>query len=518
MLIGYDNLVNPRLFFKDGNTHFAITTSNTFYLNFDWIRYSMVQLEFQDADNRSAKAKELYYILAQGTAPLDLSLNNKDYPKLVDRMVSLKMTKASGSALLDKILKTLKVDIEYVVIDKMMSSFFEILEAADTESVKCLIQAYIVDKYRFTSSKAYNDYLTFDPLIPGTNPEDAFRDFDGAINDFKENKMLYLYSYAFSEQYVSAESKRKMQLYCEEIRDAFGKRITRLDWMSEPTKQKAIEKLETMRFNIGYPDNWIKSALPTSLKGASMLEDMFTLSTYYGKIAPELVNTPAQEACFHEAMSQWPIEIVNAFYALEVNTMVIFPAWMLEPLYDEQKSDAYNYGILSVIGHEMTHGFDDEGAKYDKIGTLENWWTVADQMEFTDRQQKLINCYNLLEIMPKELPDTYANGVKTLGENIADLGGVQVVFDAYNAKLLVQGYTGDELIKQHKKFFQAYANMWKNKYTSTHALLMLAADEHSLSKERINGVVMNIDRWYDLYDVKWGDKLYLKPEKRTYIW
>lgn len=139
-------------------------------------------------------------------------------------------------------------------------------------------------------------------------------------------------------------------------------------------------------------------------------------------------------------------------------------------------------------------------------------------MEFNGRQQKLIDCYSLLEILPTELPGVCANGLNTLGENIADLGGFQLAFDAYNAKLITQGYKGDELQKQHKKFFQSYTNLWRVKYSISKALLNLETDEHSLPKERVNGVVMNIDLWYDLYDVKWGDKLYLKPEKRTYIW
>lgn len=518
IIIGYDNLFNPRPFNKDGNTLFGIAISKTFSLNFEWVQFGMQQLGFEDAYQRNEKAKELYYILAQGTEALDLSLNNKNYPKLVDRMVALNSTKASGSKLLDKILQTLKVDINNVFIDEMMSSFFQLLENAEPEAVKCLLQAYIADQYRFTSRRACDDYLSFNPPGPEANPEDVINDFDGVMKQFQEQKMQYLYSYAYSKQYLSEERKSKMQSYCQEIRTAFGSRIAQIDWMSEPTKQKALEKLNAMKFHVGCPDKWIESALPKTLAGASMLENMFTLSLCQSKIVQELVNIPAQEACFHEAMYQWPIEIVNAFYAVEVNALVIFPVWMLEPLYDEQKSEAYNYAILAVVGHEITHGFDNDGAKYDKIGKLENWWTVADQMEFTARQQKLIECYNLLEIMPKELPGQYANGVKTLSENIADLGGCQVAFNAYNAKLLMQGYTAEELIKQHKKFFQAYANLWRNKYTSAFAMKMWEQDEHALSRERVNGVVMNVDSWYDLYDVKWGDKLYLKPEKRTYIW
>ena len=168
----------------------------------------------------------------------------------------------------------------------------------------------------------------------------------------------------------------------------------------------------------------------------------------------------------------------------------------------------------------MTHGFDSFGANYDKMGNLRNWWTVADKMEFEDRQQLLIDCYDQLELLPDEMPGVYAPGEQTLTENIADLGGFLIAHQAYMERLDRDGYTGEERLKQERKFFQGFAELWRSKYGPEYvnASLFEEQDVHSISKERVNGVVMNCDRWYELYDVQEGDKLYLPVERRTYLW
>ena len=159
-----------------------------------------------------------------------------------------------------------------------------------------------------------------------------------------------------------------------------------------------------------------------------------------------------------------------------------------------------------------------QGSKYDAVGNNRNWWTVADKMEFNARQQKLVNCFNLLEIMPDELPNEYADGVKTLGENTADLGGLLVGWQAYIEKLEREGYNREEMTKQERKFFQAYAEQWRAKYIPQYAKILKEKDEYSLPRERVNGTMMNIDRWYELYDVKFGNNLYLTPDTRARIW
>ena len=209
----------------------------------------------------------------------------------------------------------------------------------------------------------------------------------------------------------------------------------------------------------------------------------------------------------------------NAFYEPVDNSMNILPIYLQEPYYSKDYSDAFNYSSFSsTIGHEITHALDVQGSKYDAVGNNRNWWTVADKMEFNARQQKLVNCFNLLEIMPDELPNEYADGVKTLGENTADLGGLLVGWQAYIEILEREGYNREEMTKQERKFFQAYAEQWRAKYIPQYAKILKEKDEHSLPRERVNGTMMNIDRWYELYDVKFGNNLYLTPDTRARIW
>ena len=170
------------------------------------------------------------------------------------------------------------------------------------------------------------------------------------------------------------------------------------------------------------------------------------------------------------------------------------------------------------MGHEMTHGFDNNGAEYDAVGKQHNWWTVADKMAFQDRQKTMILCYNNLEFDPEEMPGQYGNGERTLGENIADLGGFLACLDAYKAQLKAEGYSGENYKEQLRKFYESYADVWCVKYGPDKLNILINSDVHSPARIRVNGVVMNTDLWYDLYGINRNHKLYLPKERRTYIW
>ena len=171
-----------------------------------------------------------------------------------------------------------------------------------------------------------------------------------------------------------------------------------------------------------------------------------------------------------------------------------------------------------IAAHEITHGFDSEGAKYDCDGRLRNWWTVADNMAFKDRQQKLIQCFNTLEFDPVGYPGKYGDGERTLTENIADLGGFLITRDAYLKRLDELGFTGENRTAQLRKFYEAFAYIWCAKYGPDKLQNILTTDIHSHARLRTNGTVMNTDMWYDLYDVDRNNILYLPLERRTYIW
>jgi predicted metalloendopeptidase len=191
---------------------------------------------------------------------------------------------------------------------------------------------------------------------------------------------------------------------------------------------------------------------------------------------------------------------------------------MLPPVTMPEASEAYAYGAIVIAAHEITHGFDSEGAKYDSDGRLRNWWTVADNMAFKDKQKLLIQCFNTLEYDPLNYPSKFGDGERTLTENIADLGGFMITLDAYLKRLDEQGFTGENRTAQIKKFYEAFAHIWCAKYSPEKLQNIITSDIHSHARLRTNGTVMNTDMWYDLYDVDRDNILYLPQERRTYIW
>lgn len=218
---------------------------------------------------------------------------------------------------------------------------------------------------------------------------------------------------------------------------------------------------------------------------------------------------------------------VNSGYMPTYNSMMIMPTMIMPPLMPNDVNEAIVYATAAGIGHEMTHGFDSFGALYDKNGEKNAIFVgQADLDKFKQISQQLADCYSTLEVMPDKLPGVFNNGNFTLGENIADLGGLEIAFEAYTNRLKHQGFEGEELRLQQQRFYLAYAQLWQARYTAPYALertqgrneFGAGKDNHSLERERINGVVMNTDAWYELFDVKPGEKLYLKPEERTHIW
>lgn len=387
-----------------------------------------------------------------------------------------------------------------------MKDIVQWVEGWSVEDLKRLMEYSVMEDYKYTSS-------TF-----ATEEGDAGA-WNSIVREAMNDYMSYPISHAFGPRYVSPELKERFEGACEELKEAFGERLADLDWMSETTKQNAMEKLEVMKVNVGYPDEWLEEGLP-ELSGATFLEDVMQLRESRFALVKAFQGQDSKQMSFHLSISEPGMSLLlpNCFYYRDCNAILIYPAFMLPPFISEDISDAYAYASFSVIGHEITHGFDNLGANFDKDGNYRNWWAVMDKMAFTEKCLSLVNCYNLLEIMPDELPGVYCDGENTLGENIADLGGVEVADQAYVKKLEREGFYGEEREKQERRFYQGWAEVWRSKYTAEIAEWSNREDIHALPKERVNGVVMNCDRWYELFGVQWGDMLYLSPELRTHIW
>ena len=311
-------------------------------------------------------------------------------------------------------------------------------------------------------------------------------------------------------RYFSPESKVRMAELVENLRKAYAERIEQLPWMTEATKRAALKKLQTLRPKIAYPDQWRDySALDVRAGDAFGNQKRAAVFDWQRKV--QRIDQPTNR-------DEWTAltpQTVNAYYNPTFNE-IVFPAAILQPPFFDPKADpAVNYGgIGAVIGHEMGHGFDDQGAKSDETGILRDWWQPEDEAAFKQRVSGLARQYDQYE----PLPGLHLNGQLTLGENIGDLGGITVALKAYGLSLhghpapVCDGLTGDQ------RFFLAYAHIWRALMRDAALRKQVMSNPHSPSEYRVNGVVRNVDAWYTAFDVKPGDKLYLPPEERVRIW
>lgn len=314
---------------------------------------------------------------------------------------------------------------------------------------------------------------------------------------------------AFVEDNFSEDAKAKIKEMVENITLVFEERISALDWMSEETKGKAKEKLGSFAKKLGFPDNW-KDYSSLSVSRDSYYQNVinsnrFEVAENLSKLEKEIDKT------------EWGMvpHIVNAYYNPLLNE-IVFPAGIMQkPFFSENYEDAVNYARMgAVIGHEFTHGFDDMGSKYDAKGQMNDWWTEADKNKFGEKTQKLIDQYNSFEV----LEGVFVNGELTLGENIADFGGLTIAYHAYARSLegkdqeLIDGYSPAQ------RFFIAFAHVWKNNIRDNALVTRVSTDPHSPGKYRVNGTLSNMPEFFEAFDIKEGDSMRQPADKIAKIW
>ena len=315
----------------------------------------------------------------------------------------------------------------------------------------------------------------------------------------------------YAEKFFPESSKQRMLTLVKNLQIALGERIAAQDWMDDSTKVNALLKLNTFYVKVGYPDKWTDlTALQIDPK-KSYYENVRECRRFWKKWNNDhRVGKPVDRDDWHMTP-----QTVNAYYNPTTNE-ICFPAGILQrPFFDPKADDAFNYGAIGVvIGHEMTHGFDDQGRRFDKDGNMKDWWTEADGKNFTQRTDKYADFFSAINV----LPDLKANGRLTLGENLADHGGLQVAFAAYqNAtkrqKLdVVDGLTADQ------RFFLAYAGVWANNITEAEIRKRTKSDPHALGRWRVNGALAHINAWYEAFGVKEGDKMFIPESERLQLW
>lgn len=313
-------------------------------------------------------------------------------------------------------------------------------------------------------------------------------------------------------KYFPEEAKERMILLIENLRKSLANRIANLEWMSAETKEKAQEKLAAIIVKVGYPDEW-KDYSKMDVVADSYAQNILNAVKFnYDDMLSE-INQPVDKKEWHMTP-----QMVNAYYNPTVNE-IVFPAAILQPpFFYMNGDDAINYGAIGVvIGHEITHGFDDRGRLYDLKGNLNDWWTAADAEKFTTKADVLVNQFNKYVVSVENNDTIYANGKLTLGENIADLGGLYIAYDALQMSL-----KGDEpLIDDFtpaQRFYIAYARLWAANMREAEKIRLTNIDEHSLGRNRINGALKNIPSFYEAFQVKDGDAMWLPEGERAVIW
>lgn len=318
----------------------------------------------------------------------------------------------------------------------------------------------------------------------------------------------------YVEKYFTPEAKAQMMTYVDYLKKSFAMHINNLAWMSSVTKQKAMDKLNKFTVKIAYPDKWkdySKLQLKSEKDGGTLYSNLQNVESWSYNKELEKIGKPVDK-------SEWGMspQTVNAYYN-PVNNEIVFPAAILQPPFFNPNADAaVNFGgIGAVIGHEMTHGFDDSGAQFDGDGNLTDWWTAEDKTNFEKATKSLASQYDKYE----PVKDVHVNGTFTNGENIADLGGVNIAFDALQMYLKDKGNPGKiDGYTPEQRFFLSWATVWRTLSTDKYMSNQVKTDPHSPGFFRSFGPLVNTDAFYKAFDLKEGDKLYKKPEERIKIW
>ena len=395
-----------------------------------------------------------------------------------------------------------------VVQNTAVPKIAQVFAAAPIETLKAWQAFNVADSAAPYLSKPFVDahFEFHDKALSGQPaPKPRWKHAVAAIDDGVGEAVGRLYV----AQYFQPQAKATMEALVGAIRSALAGRIQRVAWMSESTKARAVEKLSRLDVKIGYPAKW-RDYSALKITADDLAGDVERSTAFEWAREVKRLNAPVDRA-------EWGLtpQTVNAYYRASANE-IVFPAAILQPPFFDPDADmAVNYGAIgAVIGHEMTHGFDDHGRQFDGSGRLTDWWTADDAAKFVGETKRLGDQYSVLE----PIPGAHVKGELTMGENIADLGGLLLALDAYHASLggrpapVIDGLTGDQ------RLFLGFAQISRSAIRPDALRRQLVSDPHAPEIERVNGVVRNVDAWYDAWNIKPGDPLYLAPDQRVHIW
>ena len=362
------------------------------------------------------------------------------------------------------------------------------------------------DAAPFLSSAFVNANFAYNKVISGQKEQTPrWQRMSGLI----DGQLGELLGQLYVDKYFNLDAKKRMLDLVNNLQETFKERIKKLNWMSEETKGRALAKLEAFTKKIGFPDKW-KNYEGLDIKREDFLGNLVGCNQWQYNYNINRLGKPVDK-------TEWGMTppTVNAYYSPPKNE-IVFPAGILRfPFFDFEADDAINYGgIGAVIGHEMTHGFDDQGRQFDGDGNLHDWWSKADADEFKKRADEVVDQYNGFVI----LDTLHVNGKLTLGENLADLGGLNIAYAAFKKTFQGSGNQKIDGFTPDQRFFLNWAQVWRNNILPEAAANGILTDSHSPGMHRCNGPISNIDAFYKAFDIKTGDKMFKPKEKRTRIW
>ena len=402
--------------------------------------------------------------------------------------------------------------IEKIVVSQPSSfaNTLAVLKSASVEELRAYVAAHYIDAASAYLSEdfAVASFEFFGKEMSGT--EEIRPRWKRAMS-VPNNILSEAVGQMYVAKYFPESDKARVEEMVANIQQAFSKHIDNLDWMGDETKVKAQEKLASFTVKIGYPNKWKDYSSLKVDPNKSYWANVVEANRWYAIDAMSKVGKPVDR-------EEWLMspQTVNAYYMPTTNE-ICFPAAILQPpFYNPNADDAVNYGAIGVvIAHEMTHGFDDQGSQFDKDGNMKDWWTAEDRAAFEKKTQVLVDQFNAIEI----LPGLYADGKFSLGENIADQGGLRLAFTGLTEYAWAEGRPADiDGFTGEQRFYIGYATLWAQNITEKEMENLTKNDVHSLGRNRVNATLRNIQTWYDAFDVKEGDAMFMPVEERVIIW
>lgn len=490
-------------YFKTDPSTVAIQNAYKTYLS------TLFQLTGTTANTSKKDAELVYHIDQQIAASHKTRVERRDVHANYNMMAVAELEKKEPNIGWTVFLKNLGVQIDS--IDVAQPAYYEklngLLKSVPLQNWKLYLKANTIANYAGDLSKPFvNAEFNFNKVLSGQAVQKTRGEIIASAVD---NHLGEALGQLYVKKYFPEAAKKRMPVLVDNVQKAYAVRIDQLEWMSDSTKLKAKEKLSAITKKIGYPDQW-KDYSKVNISKNTYFENLISASSAAYELEIAKLGKPVDK-------SEWftTVPTVTAYNNPSANE-IVFPAGILQaPYFDNDADDALNYGgIGMVIGHELTHTFDDQGAQYDKEGNVRNWWTKDDYAQFKSRIQQVIDLYSTFTVLDN-LP---INGAMTVGENTADIAGIAVAYDAFKMTKEGQSSTKIDGLTPDQRFFISVAKIWKVKMKEEFLRLWINNNPHSPPIWRVNGPLMNSTPFYEAFDVKEGNKMFLPEKDRITIW